>query len=268
MHAVVRESCIVLVIVILSAGYAFTKEEVAGQKQKLSAQLDSLEMLKQQRKRNGEPMADLEAQCKMVRDSIAALKQEIVRLSEEGLLPPPQSAARKGFPIPDFRSLAKNRSILDWAVLAVGIAAVLAGILLVFGIIRAIANKSSRPKTSGRAVRPKQPQSAFRQQQPPQPSVSRGDADIDNEGIEALRQRVSQDYKRIQRFDTQPSAAAKTSAQSDIDAQQNDGQTLRDKILLAASQGLDVGQISKRYHISADQVSLILRVARDGKQDK
>ena len=53
-------------------------DNVISRKEILSARLDSLEMEKQIRKRKGEPLGDLEDECRRVHDSIAALRVEIV----------------------------------------------------------------------------------------------------------------------------------------------------------------------------------------------
>ena len=92
-------------------------------------------------------------------------------------------------------------------------------------------------------------------------------ADIDTDGLESLRKRVGEDIRRIQRLDSEKPDGLHAAAASDAVTGAAEGTTLRERILEAALEGLDVHQISKRFHISIDQVALILRVARGEKRN-
>ncbi len=250
-----------MLIGCVSMCFAVTKQKVAEKKQVLSARLDSLEMEKQHRKQRGEPLDELERACAAVRDSIEQLRAQIGNLSEQGVLPPPE---RKAPSPPDLGALLKGRSVFDWVILGVGFVAIVAGIVLVVGIFRAFFGAANRrPRHKAAPAKPstpaRRPGASSRA-----PSASGGDTDINDEGIESLRHRVSADIKRIQRFDSEQPPALRAQAGPDAGAGAAHGDSLRERIMQAAHEGLDVQQISKRFHISADQVALILRVASDG----
>jgi len=241
--------------------HALSQQDAAARKERLSEILDSLEMQKQAGKRAGVPIDELEKACAAVRDSIEVLRAAVAELSEKGELPAPEAPDEKR--ISDYSAVLqglKNRSLIDWVIFAVGAVAVISVAALAFSFIRLIFSggrgKTAPMRPGGESSRVSgRPASCTTP-----PSASVGTADINNEEIESLRQRVNEDIRRIQRFDRRlPSVPQASGAQEESGGGSG---SLRDLILKAAHEGMDIQQIAKRFHISIDQVSLILRVGK------
>ncbi|MBD3390690.1 MAG: hypothetical protein GF418_01565 [Chitinivibrionales bacterium] len=251
---------VLLVAAAVCAAPSPGREEIAARKEALSLRLDSLEMLKQERKAAGESLVDLERAAAALRDSIESLRSRVENLSAKGVLPAPERPAGRSFGVAALARRLKGRSVFDWVILAVGIVAVVAGVVLVVGLVRTVfGGKRTRRRPPGPSERP-------RRRVPPAggASASTRGADIDKEGIESLRRRVAEDARREREAEhLSPGGLSGTGGGADA----GNGDTLRDRILNAANQGLDVAQISRRFHISVDQVALILRVARNGKRN-
>ena len=247
-------------------------DSIAGQddnaisrKEILSARLDSLELEKQMRKRKGDPLGDLEDECRRVHDSIAALRVAIVGTDES--IPRREKAAGKGSFIVSFlRSFFKPTHIFDWIIIVVGFIALLSGVVLIIGLIHSIIKRTRRKSQSSlyppqkKIHTEKLPKSLHEMPlSEPNRTTDKSDKDIDT-----LRRRMHKDIENIQRFNT---ADSPFSPQDDVHESLTDQEkkdTVRENIIRAAKEGLDVQEISRKYHISADQVSLILRIADKG----
>ncbi|MCP4648282.1 MAG: hypothetical protein GY852_11235 [bacterium] len=82
--------------------------------------------------------------------------------------------------------------------------------------------------------------------------------------ITSLRKRVSKDIDHIQRFNKESSPFSAADETDEPQKEQDSSTALRNRIIHAAQEGLDTQEISRRYHVSVDQVALILRVAEKG----
>lgn len=241
-------------------------QELVARKRVLSARLDSLEMLKQARKRQGRELAELEENVSRVKDSIAAVRAEVAALTPASQVAPPLEPGADGF-LGRLASL-RPQGILDWVIVAVGAVAVLSGIVLVVGLLHTIVGGSRRRPKRARPSRSVpapsvRPRSASPAAGVP-PTVSGAPADIDSEGLESLRQRMHDDIERIRRFDEEHSPFdSERPAPAPEPVDEGAGE-VRDRVLAAARQGLDVQEISRRLHLSVDQVALILRVSGRG----
>ncbi|MBD3317180.1 MAG: hypothetical protein GF344_15445 [Chitinivibrionales bacterium] len=244
-------------------------EELVGRKKRLSAQLDSLEMLKQLRKKQGQNLEELEKSAALVKDSVEAVRDEIAALTPSADVAQPLKTESEGL----LRKLGilEPEGLFDWIIVAVGAVAVLSGIILVIGLVHTIAFRPRHRPKHGRMQRtaPQAPVSTagvkhkqIPARNPTTPTVSRSSADIDTESIESLRQRMHDDSRRIQRFDKGAMPFAAETPESKRHEMIENGGGIRGRVLSAAHEGLDVHEISRRLHISVDQVALILRVAR------
>ena len=95
---------------------------------------------------------------------------------------------------------------------------------------------------------------------PSSPSTS----DRGEEDIAVLRKRMKRDIERIQRFNDNSSPFSNNQESSPEKGEQDTKDTHREDIIQAAREGLNAQEISRKFHVSVDQVALILRVASKG----
>lgn len=246
-------------------GNADQDENALSRKKILSARLDSIEMEKQTRKRKGEPLGDLEEECGRIHDSIAALRVEILE-TDESILQRRKAAGKESFIAPFLKPFFKPAHVFDWIIIVVGFIALLSGIVLIIGLITTVFRRSKRKLKPSVRPQPKKFHSEKLPQGSPKvpPSDSYITADKDDRGIDTLRRRMQKDIEDIQRFNTDDSPFATRDDEHEAQTERENKDTVREQIIRAAREGLDVQEISRRYHISSDQVSLILRVAKKG----
>jgi hypothetical protein len=155
--------------------------------------------------------------------------------------------------------------MMDWIILGIGCIALLAGIILIAGLLRMIFKAGGAKKTTARTRRPARPE---RLRTEPDtdliPSVNTNEADNNKDELDELRKRVSDDIRRLQRFDSSQPPGLRQQPPSTGDKET--GQSLREQVLAAARNGMDLQQIARQFHIGADQIALIIRVAAKDKQ--
>jgi hypothetical protein len=264
---------VMITIMVLSAASGAEKipyiKDAISLKSHLSLRLDSLEMLKQSQKRDEKPFEQIEKECALIRDSIAEVRSRMevfLRNSGTQVL-----SVQSKTPKADFFSDLLNRvnavSAFDWILLAAGFIAIISGFVLLAGLIRLVIKGRRRKKkphsgpNGGFAHKP----SVHDRTEPETdliPAPPEDVADNTNEDVESLRDRISQDIKRIQRFDRNPNNVqygpdGRTSGE--------EAESLRAMIIKEAQTGMDVQQISRKYQMSLDQIALILRMAGKAK---
>lgn len=230
-------------------------------KRDLSARLDSLEMEKQARKRRGESIGDLELESKSVRDLIAQTRQ---RIAEETQADPGQSPAGGKHSVPGVPISWIPASLFDWIILVVGGIAALAGIVLVVGLLRSLVRRmGGRSRPAGPRVKAA----------PARRSVGRSergtlaggaDSETPQREIELLRQRVRSDVERLQRFNDREESPLSRLDHGVEPSSEEGAAEKRAVVARAAREGMGVQEISRKFHMSVDQVSLILRVTGRG----
>jgi len=248
---------------------AVPRKEVVNTKKMFSAKLDSIELEKQIRKRRGEPLDELESESRAIYDSIVVLRRQLDGTSEDGL--PSLEGDEESSPLRALlRFFRKPVHIFDWIIVVVGLIAVLSGIILISGLVHTIFSRTR--KSSRQSVRPslKKSQSDYvsKDSSVGPPLVSSQMTDKDDKDITLLRKRMKRDIDRIQRFNDAPSPFSTAEKNGAGNKEQDDTDTLRDDIIRAAQEGLDAQDIARKYHVSVDQVALILRVAAKGQSKK
>ena len=247
----------------------------------LATRLDSLEMVKQDKKRRGESLEELERQTAGLKDSLVALRGAVARKVPVAGAAPAADTGAAGSPFKGIVRLVKQvlkpSSLIDWAIIAIGGVAVVSGIFLMMSLAFASGRKKRR---SGRA--PAQQKTFGGYTAKGRPLVAADEADRDDEAargepgpsapdddgepdhlepnsdedLNLLRRRVRQDISRPQSAEPPPRLAAVDPVPQP--AVTND---VRRQVLAAAAEGSDIADISRRFHLSADHVSLILKVA-------
>lgn len=247
------------------------------QKQILTRKLDSLDLLKQQMKRQGVPINNVEHNQKTLRDSIALLKTSIQSHSEH------TPAAQR--PSETILFFPKPSNLFDWIIVIVGFIATFSGIMLLAGVLRSI--KARRKKirrqrlqqqyqnnvasTPPPPVYPQPPEPAY--PEPEQPNTTEAYTSTgkqhpplpDTGTIALLRERVKR-YSPSEPEQTptppRPVMEKPLLPPESINMSSNRGEnSLENAILEAAEDGLDHTAISKKFHVSIDHISLLLKIA-------
>lgn len=241
---------------------------LSEKKAHLSLLYDSLDLQKQMFKRNGLSVSEIERHQAEIKDSLVILKNYIYKQSTTK--PSPLKKDQKS-PI---KFVNRPRDIFDWTVIIVAIVAVFSGIMLCIGIIRRILcyqknrNQKKRKNHSQKTAAPVReamasvypenkkdtiPQKAYDHDQ--KDTVT--DSISNNDPIERLRQKVT----------TAPvdhDEKSKKQLISDVVFQgERDGivsSDIEQQVLTAAREGLDIAAISRKFHLSSDHVSLIVKI--------
>jgi Mor family transcriptional regulator len=252
---------------------ASAQQGVLLQKQVFTEKLDSLDLEKQLRKRKGLSIEELEKAADLVKDSIAEIKKQIVAGEGESLAEAKgaefhNTQVSRAQPASlDFRRfLPKN--VFDWIVVAVGGVAIISGIVLVAGLFGLLFRKKKNLQTPLHSIFSQtgagdNPQIISKVPVPV--------TELKEEAIESIRRRMEESEQRGRtkagEQDAGRSANVTTGDKKQVPFQAGaedvrDTVEIKKRVILAARQGLDVQEISRRYHLSADQISLILRIAR------
>lgn len=237
----------------LSAG---TLHELSDQREELTQQLDSLNLLKQDLKREGTAITEIELRQARLRDSLNYLRTRIQLTSAERS--PLGTRKSPGlFQIP--------ATMFDWTIVIVGGVAFFSGLMLVIGITRSFSSRKKRRSTKKKNLPPVQPHiektetykpvPAFPSAEPP-PTVSNDKSDPSS-----LPQRIARSpappidsgpFPHNDRLQPQKKSSTTT---------KEDPSSLEQQILDAANSGLDAGTISRKFHISVDHVALLLKMS-------
>lgn len=224
----------------------------------LITQSDSIDLLKQSFKRKGIALTELEEKQKAIHDTLKYLNNQIQNFK----FSPTRTS------IPDLiRSISlKPDTIFDWIIIVVGIIAVISGVFLVFGVISITISK----KKHSRKKKPIQnsiptPQKALAPSTHPIDEL-RALATNTSDTVTQLRRQLKNsehennapDRERLK----QHQEAEEEMAPLPVSERgyKRDTQTEK-KIIESARSGASPQEISKKFHTSIDQVSLILKVA-------
>ncbi|NLG16910.1 MAG: hypothetical protein GX556_06205 [Fibrobacter sp.] len=208
----------------------------------ISQLLDSLDLEKQARKRAGNPITEIETRQSQLIDSLHTIRKAI---QSQTLIPEPLPHKPSNLPFPP-------RNIFDWIIIFVGVAAIISGLMLITGILRnfkrkqRITDKKPAPPVTytPRSVRQSSLQKDIPSSEPQNDSV----ADLKQRIVENQEQSL---YSRPGIADKLIEPAEETRKMSEMEF----------KVLQAARDGVSVQEISRRYLISTDHVSLILRIS-------
>ncbi len=257
--------CFLLLFVLLcvvTTGDAGEREDIINAREVLTVRLDSLEMEKQIRKRQGKPLGKLESESRRLRDSIAVLRKKLAG-TYDGEEPP-----RANGPLVETlaRIFHKPANIFDWLVTIIGAIALLSGALFISGLVHTIFSRARKPLRSQAPQKQQRTQTSGHTGGSPRypPAGPSPVTDSKDENIASLRRRMKRDIDRIQRFNETASPFSNTEKTGSDSKETDAKESLRQDILHAAQQGLDYQEISRKFHVSVDQVSLIVRVASRG----
>jgi hypothetical protein len=155
------------------------------------------------------------------------------------------------------------RNAFDWIVAVVGFIAIIAGLILFVGLMGMAWKKVFREKKQPlKTMHDIFPQTVENSDAGYLSESGGPDTEARDKSIDFLRQRIKEESAGASLTDPKPNAV-----RPDISGETSvDSAGLKKRIVLAAEQGGDIPEISRKFHVSIDQVSLILRVARQEKE--
>lgn len=236
--------------------------DLAQQKGLLTRKIDSLDLVKQRQKRNGVSITEFEMVQDSLRDSLDRLREHIQTTSETN----PGTSKASG----QFRFFQKPEDVFDWIIIIVGIIATFSGLMLAIGVIRSFSSKKKSrskrrlPSPPSPPQRPadNKPSNEYPTYEKPATHVPPPQEQQETDGLEKLLKKFGRKTEKDEIPDTQSSLETirhlSSTAKETLTA--NDD-SLETKVLEAARNGDDVAEISRRFHLSVDHVSLLLKVA-------
>jgi hypothetical protein len=240
-------------------------EKLSEQREVIVHQLDSLDLLKQDLKRNGIAITEIELQQNQLHDSLQHLRTRI-QSSTENI--PFQSGSKNSL-----KFIQRPTNLFDWIIVIVGIVAFFSGLLLIVGISRSLSTRRRRhtvKKTSPHTPPPpkpdptplyKNPGNALPSPPPSEKPLPGQPKPLTETGsIRLLRQRMEESESPAP--PAMPKAPEKPSSQEPIPSVLlPEADTLASEVIAAAKSGLDTVAISRKFHISVDHVALLLKIA-------
>jgi hypothetical protein len=214
---------------------------------RLVQKIDSLDIEKQRLKRSGENFGDIEIQQTLYNDSLLALKQSI----QSGLQQPTrQEPAQPSFAISDF---VNPQSSLDWVILITSSIAILSFMFMIIAIIKTRRKNNLIKKKA--AVQLKR--TAIKQA----PVVGTGrDQSLPSvlPQIDPLDQIKKKMHEASDYYDkTEPPRPSTKQIRAIANVEKEDIEAL---VYEEYKKGVDIHEISKAFQISADHVSLLLKI--------
>jgi hypothetical protein len=273
--------CIFLVAPLLGTRFGISEGEVT-EKSAFMDRLDSIDMEKQIRKRKGQSLDDLEKKSLLLKDSIAAFKKDFDR-TDGTLAAPKKNATAVQRLFQASRFLPHNA--FDWVVFVFAAIALIAGAILCIGLISMLLKTMKSNKNT--PIKTLQENLSLRDKNAPsEPARTKGaiTTELSGQRIDSLKKRISETSESstyppgepfpdsvlrgraqepVVKADTQKDSSASDTAPVSSARQSGPPSAvdLKDLILKAAVEGANATEISKKFHVSVDQVSLILRVA-------
>ncbi len=250
--ACIRFGVFLLLAVLVGESWASGQdpfEELTEKRSSLSRVLDSLQVEKQLRKREGRPIDRLDARTAALRDSMEAVRRRLAALNairdhgesdSEGSVPSTFLSWRPG-------------TAFDWVIIAVAATAAGSGILLLFGILASLRQANYRrkktvsrsaPKPATEEIHKKKPVSAVENEYVGVPSA-------DSEEVDSIRLRIARDTGRFTAVSEQSTSAFSSTSSP---------KTTRARIVACLRQGKSVQQTARELQVSVDQVNLVSRI--------
>lgn len=229
----------------------------------LSEQLDSLNLVKQNLKRKGSDITEIEVQQGKLRDSLEIVKQEINnQLSNKININSTKLEKVKNI----FPFLKDFSDFFDLLIVGMAVLAGISGIFLIRELSRNIKLRKlkKREKIDSKNTSIPKPPPAYPNFPNIPPSVKEYTTREYTNGNEEEKREDKFNFKdKLEDF--HPSEEKETleeqKKQEKLKSLLQEESSIEEKILKAAKMGFDINTISKNLHLSVDQVSLIIKVA-------
>ena len=241
-----------------------TIDLLSEQRETISHQLDSLDLIKQDLKREGKTIAEIELRQTRLKDSLAYVRNKIQATSQESV--PLKHRKASGF-------IQKPANFFDWIIVIVGGVAFFSGLMLILGITRSFSSRKKHASGKKRQAPPppvkkmiepvnKTPEPAY-----PDQSDSASDSSITRDvSITSIQHRIARsEHSAVQSAPKIPELPRKSVPQPSPQPSDKDD-SLESQVLAAAKSGLDALAISRKFQISVDHVALLLKMSAPGRK--
>ncbi len=228
---------------VLASSFPVRADPLAH-RQELMNRLDSIEQAKQEMKRLGRPLLQLEELEKAVKDSIVILRSRI-DARKQVVVGTPRSDTSESYAFP--------HDAFDWFLVVLGGIALISALLLFIGIIQSIVRGRKRPRRAPMS-RPDEKSSVSSVPVPPEKAL------VEQERFRLMREQIDRNKKNEQKAER---GHLTPQVPSQPMGSERDGET-RKQVIQAAAMGMGHQEIARRYRLSVDEVILILKVGRKG----
>lgn len=219
----------------------------------LNEKIDSLNLEKQIFKRNGKSISEHESAIARLRDSLHQIQNQI----QKAVIKAPVTNKKPKMP----SLLPQN--YFDWIIVITGIMAIISGFVLILGIIKNIQNKPSRnySKKPQPVILPKVPYSnretPTQQPLPPETPLSQEKAFPFNKPPELKKTTFENSDGFIQPLQAKTRPSAPKWEKPSLNSPE-----IEKLVLQAYNDGMSISEISRKFQLGSDYVSLLLKVAK------
>jgi hypothetical protein len=231
----------------------------------LIRKIDSLDIEKQLNKRQGFSIEDLENKQIALIDSLKSLRTIIQNEASISLIP----ANKITDPLSSLKSFLNPKTNFDWIIIVTSIVALFSGTVLLLGLLSTLFKKVKRSEHIKPTIKmkiepailpeipsPAKPQNPYRITTKI-PVLNQRTEDTDKT-LQDLKSRIEESTLNIaEKPDARPPTRILTAIQSNTPPLSND---LEKMIINAVQNGLDIPEISKKFHVSTDHIALILKI--------
>jgi hypothetical protein len=218
----------------------------------LVAQIDSLNIEKQLRKRTGKAIDDIEHQQSIYLDSLNSLRKTI----QSGFTAPENHAENKHSI--SLNSFAHPITFFDWLIVVTSAVAILSSLILISGIFRAAVRKV-KPKSKTQQPIKNKPQYPANHQMKDDLDGKKILSQLEIESINQLRNKIKNDSINYDSPNPRPPTQI-LKITPPLPQQSPIPSDLESQIFQAFQKGSDIHELSRKFQISADHVSLILKI--------
>lgn len=237
-------------------------DKLSSLRSHISNTIDSLDIEKQLRKRSGENFEDIESQQQVLIDSLNVMKSEIQNNAGKTVV-----QNKTGQPFPPFRIdlPVHPGSFFDWLILVSSAVAALSFLILLFVVWRAIRNKSIKygDKEQGqpkhKATYASKAYSTGHLPQLKDAALPNGNTAPSMDRINQIRLKIKETSDFYDKAEPRPSTQILKAQLSDIQ-EQRPGEDLGALVFDAYNNGTQIHEISKKFQLSEDHVSLLLKM--------
>ncbi len=241
-----------------------TIDLLSEQRETLSRQLDSLDLIKQDLKREGKTIAEIELRQIRLKDSLNFVRNQIQATSRES--EPSKHRKGSGF-------IQKPANFFDWIIVIVGGVAFFSGLMLIMGISRSFSSRKKRKSeknrpTSQQVVKPVKepvpgtPEPAF----PGLSDSTTAGAPSKDVSITSIQHRIARSEPSTIQSSPKIPALPRKSAPQFSPRPNDEDSSMESQVLAAAKSGLDALAISRKFQISVDHVALLLKMSAPGRK--
>lgn len=225
---------------LAASGHNNTVTPLFQKKNALSQSLDSLDLLKQSKKREGHSFSEIELKQNQIMDSLQLIRK---------IIQADVAAASRHSDNKNWVSLLRLLNLSDWMIYIIAVVLLFTGILLLFRTVNNVLFRSSKSFISSKPANLDTP------------PLNHPDSLLSGEFMNHSDIAKSQEINEEQiHFESDEKDPDQFDNKNDKDLETN--------IIKAASEGMSVQELSRHFHLSSDHITLILKLAESRKKQE